>query len=111
MSADCFPDQVRAPLASTLMTRSTVRWARTWVVVEASRQVGVVVQLGESCTCHDPPRSAKDDPERRVHRPLPLRKIQVSAGPSRVAFLFFGQCKLTCFLSVGFGRGQTQYPP
>lgn len=60
MSADCFPDQVRAPLASTLMTRSTVRWARTWVVVEASRQVGVVVQLGESCTCHDPPRSAKD---------------------------------------------------
>ena len=29
MSADCFPDQVRAPLASTLMTRSTVRWART----------------------------------------------------------------------------------
>lgn len=61
MSADCFPDQVRAPLASTLMTRSTVRWARTGVVVDASRQVGVVVQLGESCTCHDPPRSAKDE--------------------------------------------------
>ena len=61
MSADCFPDQVRAPLASTLMTRSTVRWARTGVVVDASRQGGVVVQLGESCTCHDPPRSAKDE--------------------------------------------------
>jgi len=73
--------------------------------------VGVVVQLGESCTCHDPPRSAKDDAERRVHRPLPLRKIEVSAGPSRVAFLFFGQCKLTCFLSGGFGRGQAQYLP
>ena len=61
MSADCFPDQVRAPLASTLMTRSTVRWARTGVVVDASGQVGVVVQLGESCTCHDLPRSAKDE--------------------------------------------------
>ena len=61
MSADCFPDQVSAPLASTLMTRSTVRWARTGVVVDASRQGGVVVQLGESCTCHDPPRSAKDE--------------------------------------------------
>lgn len=61
MSADCFPDQVRAPLASTLMTRSTVRWTRTGVVVDASRQVGVVVQLGESCTCHDLPRSAKDE--------------------------------------------------
>lgn len=110
MSADCFPDQVRAPLASTLMTCFTVRWARTGVVVDASRQGGVVVQLGESCTCHDPPRSAKDE-RKTSHRPLPLRKIQVSAGPSRVAFLFFGQCKLTCFLSVGFGRGQAQYLP
>jgi len=110
MSADCFPDQVRAPLASTLMTCSTVRWARTGVVVDASRQGGVVVQLGESCTCHDPPRSAKDE-RKTSHRPLPLRKIQFSAGPSRVAFLFFGQCKLTCFLSVGFGRGQAQYLP
>ena len=111
MSADCFPDQVSAPLASTLMTRSTVRWARTGVVVDASRQVGVVVQLGESCTCHDLHRSAKDDAERRVHRSLPLRKIEISAGPSRVAFLFFGQCKLTCFLSADFGRGQAQYLP
>ena len=111
MSADCFPDQVRAPLASTLMTRSTVRWARNRVAVRALRPVGVFVQLDESCTCHDPPRSAKDDAETRVHRPLPLRKIQVSAGPSRVAFLFFGQCKLTCFLSADFGRGQAQYLP
>ena len=61
MSADCFPDQVSAPLASTLMTRSTVRWTRNRVVVGAPRQEGVVVQWGESCTCHDPPRSAKDE--------------------------------------------------
>ena len=61
MSANCFPDQVSAPLASPLMIRSTVRWTRNRVVVDASRQVGVVVQLGESCTCHDLPRSAKDE--------------------------------------------------
>ena len=111
MSANCFPDQVSAPLASTLMIRSNLRWTRNRVAVRALRPVGVVVQLGESCTCHDPPRSAKDDAERRVHRPLPLRKIEISAGPSRVAFLFFGQCKLTCFLSADFGRGQAQYLP
>ena len=111
MSADCFPDQVRAPLASTLMTRSTVRCARNRVAVRVPRPVGVFVQLGESCPCHDPPRSAKDDAERRVHRPLPLRKIQVFAGPSRVAFSFFGQCKLTCFLSADFGCGQAHYLP
>ena len=110
MSADCFPDQVSAPLASTLMIRSTVRWTRNRVAVRVPRPVGVFVQLGESCPCHDPPRSAKDE-RKTSHRPLPLRKIQVSAGPSRVAFLFFGQCKLTCFLSVGFGRGQAQYLP
>ena len=61
MSADCFPDQVRAPLASTLMTRSTVRCARNRVAVRVPRPVGVFVQLGESCPCHDPPRSAKDE--------------------------------------------------
>ena len=110
MSADCFPDQVSAPLASTLMTRSTVRLTCNRVAVGAPRQVGVVVQLGESCTCHDLPRSAKDE-RKTSHRPLPLRKIQVFAGPSRVAFSFFGQCKLTCFLSFGFGRGQAQYLP
>ena len=111
MSADCFPDQVSAPLASTLMTRSTVRLTCNRVAVRALRPVGVVVQLGESCTCHNLHQIAKDDAERGVHRPLPLRKIEISAGPSRVAFLFFGQCKLTCFLSADFGRGQAQYLP
>ena len=106
MSADCFPDQVSAPLASTLMIRSTVRWARTGSSLMRQGRWAWSFSWVKAAHAMIRPGARKTS-----HRPLPLRKIQVFAGPSRVAFLFFGQCKLTCFLSVGFGRGQAQYLP
>ncbi len=86
MSADCFPDQVSAPLASTLMIRSTVRWTRNRVAVRALRPVGVALfSWVKAAPCHNLHQIAKDDAEEEFTGPHHFRKIEISAGPSRVA--------------------------